>query len=340
MSAVLGIFVAPLVVPGANLQTMFTTMTLSFVVIGTALYMFTAFSTKENVKREVTNVTMKQSFATLKGNKPLLLLCLSSFLFLTGFLAMSTVQLYYLRDVLGAIELYPVLSIAQLVLTFGLAGFVPWIVRTFGKKRAYMGAAGIMVLGGVIVFATPPTLVPVAFGGLIVSYFGIMLVSMLVWALEADTVEYGEWNTGIRTEGITYALFSFTRKTGQAVGGALAAYGLAWGGYAAGATVQTEQAMWGIRAATGLVPAVAAVLAIIVMFAYPLTDRRHAEIVDEIAARRLEAGENTPIVPSLSTAAFTAHRVTGTAPPARANGPKNTATSPQKSTPQKKEDPS
>jgi glucuronide carrier protein len=313
VSAVLGIFIAPLIVPGADLQTMFTVMTLSFVVIGTGLYLFTAFTTKEKVKRDVAHVTMKQSFATLKGNRPLLLLCLSSFLFLTGMLAMSTVQLYYLRDVLGAIGLYPVLSIVQLLLTFGLAGFVPSIVRRFGKKRAYIGAASFMVIGGLIVFFSPPTIVPLAFAGMVVSYFGIMLVNMLVWALEADTVEYGEWKTGVRTEGITYALFSFTRKTGQAMGGALAAYALAWGGYAAGAAVQSEHAIWGIRAATGLIPAAAAVLAIIVMIMYPLTDKHHARIVAEIEERRETGGGR--IDPSLSTAAFTVPRGAGTTTP-------------------------
>lgn len=315
VGAGLGIFVAPLIVPGADLQTVFTIMTLGFVVVGTALYMFTVFTAKEKVKRDVPKVSLKQSIATLKGNKPLLLLCLSSFLFLTGMLAMSTVQLYYLRDVLGAISLYPVLSILQLVLTFGLAGFVPAIVRKFGKKQAYMIAAGFMVAGGLIVFLTPPTLAPLAFSGLVVSLLGIMLVNMLVWALEADTVEYGEWKTGVRTEGITYALFSFTRKTGQAVGGALAAYALAWGGYAAGAAAQSEQAMWGIRAATGLIPAIAGVLAIVIMVLYPLTDRKHAEIVAEIAARREARGSAVPIDPSLSTAAFTVPRGPGTTPP-------------------------
>ena len=111
-------------------------------------------------------------------------------------------------------------------------------------------------------------------------------VNMLVWALEADTVEYGEWRTGVRTEGITYALFSFTRKTGQAIGGAVGAYALALGGYAAGATQQTEAALWGIRIGTGIVPAVCALAAALIMFAYPLTDVRHAQIVAEIAARR------------------------------------------------------
>lgn len=312
VGAGLGIFIAPLITPDNDLQTIFTTMTLCFVVVGTGLYFFTAFTAKERVKRDVPHVTMKQSIAILRHNKPLVLLCISSFVFLTGMLALSTVQLYYLRDVLHALPLYAVFSICQLVITFGLAAFVPRIVRSVGKRSGYMIGAGIMAVGGLIVFLAPPSMVWLGFSGLLVGQIGIVLVSMLVWALEADTVEYGEWKTGVRAEGIIYALFSFTRKTGQAVGGALAAYALAWGGYAAGAAAQSEQAEWGIRAGAGLIPVAASILAIVVMIFYPLTDKRHKQLVQEIAERRELAGERSgQIDPSLSTAAFTAQWVAG-----------------------------
>jgi hypothetical protein len=42
--------------------------------------------------------------------------------------------------------------------------------------------------------------------------------------LEADTVECGEWKTGRRSEGATYALFSFTRKVTKSTGGAAGAW--------------------------------------------------------------------------------------------------------------------
>ena len=242
VGAGLGIFIAPLLKPDADLQFLFTAMTLGFVVVGTALYLFTFFTAKEVVQRDVPRVTMKQSVATLKGNKPLLLLCISSLLLLTGMLSSSTAQLYFLRDVFGALELYPVLSLLQLVLIFVVAPFVPRIVRRFGKRTVYIAAGLISASGSGIAFAAPT--VWVAFAGMVLSMVGLLLINMLIWALEADTVEYGEWRTGVRTEGITYALFSFTRKTGQAVGGALAAYALAIGGYVAGAEVQTDAASW------------------------------------------------------------------------------------------------
>lgn len=300
----LGIFVAPLITPDRDLQSIFTFMTVGFVVVGFALYMFTFFTARETVVRDVAHVSTRQSFSILKSNRPLLLLCLSSFIFLTGMLALSTVQLYYLRDVLLALPLYAALSIVQIIAGFALAGIVPTIVRRFGKRRSYIAGGGVMVLGGAITFLAPPSMVPLAFAGLVLCQIGIALVNMLVWALEADTVEYGEWKTGVRAEGIIYAVFSFTRKTGQAVGGALAAYALAFGGYVAGASTQTESAEWGIRAAVGLLPAAMAIIAIAIMLFYPLTDTRHREIVSEIAARRAARGDDEPVEPALSSAAL------------------------------------
>jgi glucuronide carrier protein len=281
----LGIFVAPMIKPGADLQQTFTTITLIFVVIGAALYFFTALTAKERVHRDVPKVTFKQSVDTLKTNKPLLMLCLSSFFFLSGYLALTSVQLYYLRDVLGRLDLYPVLSLIQLALTFVLAAFMPRLVRTLGKKRVYIHSSLITVAGGIIIFLTPASQVWIGFSGLVVSLVGVLAVNIVVWALEADTVEYGEWKTGVRTEGITYALFSFTRKSGQAVGGALAAYALALGGYRSGA-VQSAEALFGIQVAAGAIPAVLTILAVLVMSKYKLTDAKHAEILSEIRARR------------------------------------------------------
>ena len=293
VGSALGIFVAPLIKPGANLQGTFTTITMVFVAIGAALYFFTVFTAKERVHRAVPNVTLKQSMDTLKTNKPLLMLCLSSFFFLTGYLALTSVQLYYLRDVLGRLDLYPVLSIVQLVLTFLLAAYMPRLVRSVGKKRVYIYSSLVTVVGGAIIFFTPASQVWVGFAGLVISLAGVLAVNIVVWALEADTVEYGEWKTGVRTEGTTYALFSFTRKTGQAVGGALAAYALALGGYKSGAA-QTAEAVFGIQVAAGAMPAILTVLAVLVMSKYKLTDALHARILTEIRARREGGGTADP----------------------------------------------
>ncbi|TPW74042.1 glucuronide transporter [Schumannella soli] len=300
VGAFLGVAIAPLITPDNDLQSIFTFMTLGFIVVGFSLYLFTFFTAKETVRRDVARISTKQSFAVIKSNVPLGLLCAASFVFLTGMLAMSSVQLYYLRDVLHAIGLYPVIAVVQIGGTLGLGVIMPTIVRRLGKRTAFLLGAVIVITGGAVAFFSPASAGVTGFIGLLISTLGVSFVGMLLWALEADTVEYGQWKTGVRGEGIIYAVFSFTRKTGQAVGGALAAYALAIGGYAAGAAQQSEGAEVAIRFAVGAIPAVAGILAFIIMFFYPLTDARHREIVAEIDER---GGVSDP---SLSTAAFVA----------------------------------
>ena len=64
---------------------------------------------------------------------------------------------------------------------------------------------------------------------------GFGAINALIFALQADTVEYGEWKSGVRAEGASYAVLSFTRKAGQGIGGAAAAYTIGIGGYVSGA---------------------------------------------------------------------------------------------------------
>ncbi|WP_415853849.1 glucuronide transporter [Sinomonas sp. G460-2] len=290
VSTALGVFVAPLLKAGTSLQPIFTTLTIVFMVIGVALYLLTFFTTRENVVREVPKVSFRQSMQTLKGNKPLLMLCISSLLYLSGLLSLSTVQVYYFRDALHSLNLVPVLSIVQLVLTLALSAWVPALVSKFGKRSIYIVFVAVGVVGGLLVMFTPTSLPWIAFLGFVIAVGGMSGVGIVVWAVEADTVEYGEWKTGVRSEGIIYSLFSFTRKTGQAIGGALAGYALAWGGYDGHSAVQSAQAVTGIQIAAGLIPAVLGSAAGAIMFFYELTDARHATIVEELRARHEQAG--------------------------------------------------
>ncbi|HWD42192.1 MAG TPA: glycoside-pentoside-hexuronide (GPH):cation symporter, partial [Actinomycetota bacterium] len=218
-----------------------------FAVVGFGLYMFLFATSRETVQRDVASVSMRQSFNTLRHNRPLVMLCLASLAFLTALFSLQTVQVYYARDVLGNANLLTILTILSVGSIFVIAPLIPRLVVAIGKKKAFLGFGAIGVLAGVGITLSPPSTVwvPLVFFALMgVSTAG---VNTLMWALEADTVEYGEWKTGVRTEGITYALFSFTRKLGQAVGGALAAFVIGAGGYVGTAAVQSQSAINAIR---------------------------------------------------------------------------------------------
>jgi glucuronide carrier protein len=268
-----------------------------FAVVGFGLYMFLFATSRETVQRDVAGVSMRQSFDTLRHNRPLVMLCLASLAFLTALFSLQTVQVYYARDVLGNANLLTILTILSVGSIFVIAPLIPRLVVAIGKKKAFLGFGAIGVLAGVGITLSPPSTVwvPLVFFALMgVSTAG---VNTLMWALEADTVEYGEWKTGVRTEGITYALVSFTRKLGQAVGGAMAAFVIGLGGYVGGVAAQSESAVNAIRFAAGFAPAIFILIGIAIFFRYPLTEQTFATMVAETAARRAERAAGTQPVP-------------------------------------------
>jgi glucuronide carrier protein len=282
----LSLLVAPQIKSSGNLQFSLLVTTGAFVVVGLVLYLFAFFTARETVQRDVQKVSLRQSLASLRRNRPLMVLCVSSLVFLTSMFSLATIGVYYARDVLGNPNLYVVITAAQVGTSFVIAPLVPRIARRIGKKTTYIGGGILMIVGSVVAFLAPAAVPYVGLAAFLLIGAGIAVINTVMWSLEADTVEYGEWKTGARTEGTTYAVFSFVRKIGQALGGAAAAYTIGLAGYVGGAGVQSASAVWGIRVAAGLVPAGCAVIAIAIMIAYPLTEERFREITAEVAQRR------------------------------------------------------
>src|SRR5690606_33774889 len=138
----------------------------------------------------------------------------ASVLMLTGFFGISTVGIFYARNVLGNSNYFIHMTIIQTGTTLLVAPLLPALVRRLDKKGTFIFGAVLAMLGGVLLFFAPPDILLLALAAYAVLNFGLQAMNMVVWALEADTVEYGEWVTGVRTEGATYAIFSFTRKLG------------------------------------------------------------------------------------------------------------------------------
>ena len=279
--------------PLALQRSLFIT-TAGFVVVGMALYLFLVFNTEEQVERPATPVSLRDSMRTLTTNKPLLWLSLGAVLFLTGLTAFSTLGSYVAIYVQQDAQYIAWNTLAQTVALFVVGPLIPTVVRTIGKRAGYVLFGSVSLLGALVLAIGPLESTP--WLGLVAFFLiGIALngVNTLMWALEADTVEYGEWRTGNRTEGTTYAVFSFTRKMGQALGGFVGGLALTLAGFSAARASAGEGQAAGVSDsiqlwAGGLVGAFT-LLSITVMLFYPLTEARFREISAEIAARRAAA---------------------------------------------------
>lgn len=270
-------------------RSLFVTTAL-FVVLGMALYLYTVWTVKEQVQRDVAAPTLRESVATLRRNTPLLWLCGGSLAFLTGLTALSTLAAYYAIYVLQDAQYIAWNALAQAAGTFLVASYIPAVVARFGKKNGFLVLGVVGILAGVLLAFAPPSVPLLAVLGFFVIGIGMGGVNTLMWALEADTVEYGEWKTGVRTEGTTYALFSFTRKMGQAIGGAAGAYALGIAAFssqrATEGLLQTDATIAGIQLWSGALVAGFIGVSLVIMAFYPLTDTVFQRIVGEISARR------------------------------------------------------
>lgn len=254
--------------------------------VGLALYLWCFAAAREGPQRSSERISVSATVDMMRHNRPLMVLCGSSLLFLAGMFSLQTVGVYYARDVLGNADLYIALTVVQTVGMIAAAGVVPKAVGAIGKKRTYILAGVITCVSGIAV-AVAPGSVPasgiVCFG---VLGFGMGVINTLIFALQPDTVEFGEWKSGIRAEGGSYSLLSFTRKAGQGIGGAVAAYTIGLGGYVSGAASQSDTALTSIRIAAGIVPAVVILAASAVMLTYPLTEEVVRRLVSDLAQRR------------------------------------------------------
>jgi glucuronide carrier protein len=276
----------------AAVQGAFTKVTLAFIVIGTAAFLFTAWACRERVIRTQPRITIKETLGTLRSNKPLAYLCGSSFFYLIGLFAVGGTTAFYATYVLHNIGLVGIITLVNVGISLLITPFIPKIIDKFGKKNVFQYCGVFTVVGGVGLFLAPANMFWLVLLTLAIKGIGASLINTLMFGLEADTVEYGEWKTGKRSEGATYALFSFTRKVTQSIGGAVGAWALAIGGYIAASAanpspVQPDSAIFAIKATIGLLPALCALIAMLIFIKYPLNDEKFKQIRNETEARKL-----------------------------------------------------
>jgi GPH family glycoside/pentoside/hexuronide:cation symporter len=111
------------------------------------------------------------------------------------------------------------------------------------------------------------------------------------WSILPDTVEYGEWRSGRRTESFVFGLGQFFLKVALGLGAGLFGWLLGLIGYQAN-VAQSVETLARMKMLMTALPALGLVIAGGAMLFYPLRGTRHDEIVAELEARRALAAEH------------------------------------------------
>ena len=123
-------------------------------------------------------------------------------------------------------------------------------------------------------------------------------------SLFCDSVDYMEWKTGKRTEGVTFAMQTFFTKISSGITGALGTFALSALGYVAvedtpGAVylgTQSEAFETWIWPLVMLTPAIAALLYLIPLLFIKYTPEQKAQVEKELAERRASSENKATVV--------------------------------------------
>lgn len=221
-------------------------------------------------------------------NPPLLIVC-GAFL-VYGFLnyGRMTVGMYYFTYVWADPGLFTFYATFNGVVAAAAAFFSAALVRICRGKRGALlfSYGGSFVVNIILYFLTPAN----ASSTLVLTLLLIAgalngFCTALLYGMIGDTVEYGQWKTGIRADGLCSSGTSFMLKLGGALAPTMLLAMLAANGYVEGAANQTASALSTMNIMMNLIPAVLVAISFVLFLFYKLDAGTHSQIIADLKER-------------------------------------------------------
>lgn len=296
----IGTFVTPLksILGGGDEAEGFRLTMMLFSVFSVAMFWATFAATKERVKALAQKSNLKADLAALAGNLPWIALFVSGVFSLMQVAVRNGGILYFFKYYVGddGAQLFWIFDKTAIFLSLGTFSLILGVVLTrfltqrFEKQHLMIALTVLSTATSALFFFLSP------------DQYGLMLalnclgnfiagpLAPLVFAMNADCADYGEWRSGRRTTALIYSGGGFAAKMGLAVGAGLAGYILALFGFVANQP-QTETAILGIRLMFSLFPAALSLIGAAAILCYRLDRAKVATIEADLAERRSSAQE-------------------------------------------------
>ena len=174
--------------------------------------------------------------------------------------------------------------------TFIVIPVVTWMSKVLGKKKAFLLAQGISIIGYIMLwFLFVPGKPWMYIIALPFFSFGIGSLFTIMMSMTADIIDIDELNTGKRREGIFGAIYWWMVKVGFAIAGALSGVIIAVVGFNPDlATTDQQSAVDGLHAFFCFFPVVGTLIAMYIMRNYDITEERAGEIRIALDKRKAE----------------------------------------------------
>jgi sugar (glycoside-pentoside-hexuronide) transporter len=266
-------------------------LTLPLYAAGSVFFYLLAFrNLKEVVLAEKKSEPILGGFRALKGNWPWLIIFSSSLLFWIGFIARVSTVPYFFEYALHRKDL-TWLAYSLDFISLATAFLLPFVCRWTSKRTAWAAGLFGMVLGQLILYLGVRSghSLPIILTGWTLGFLASGMAMAMPFSVLSDSVDYGEWKSGVRAAGLLTAIgAAFCLKAGAGLGGAIPLWIMGSCGYQPNVE-QTPAALKGIEFGFIWLPAIFLFLSAIPVLFYKrfelLEPRIHAELEQRRRAR-------------------------------------------------------
>lgn len=223
---------------------------------------------------------------TLISSRALIGIVLAALLLLLAQLTLGGMGQYIFPNYFGSAAGVSISGFCGNILILVLAFFVPSLAAKFGKKElsAFGGLLGAAVFFIAFILHTDNMYLFLVL--YTIGYLGIAFFNINCWAMITDVIDDAEVRQGERSDGTFYSVYSFARKLGQAASSGLTGGLLTMIGYTTATAFDTE-VVNGIYDIACIVPAAGFLLmALALIFVYPLSKKRVDQNIATLKARR------------------------------------------------------
>lgn len=266
--------------------------TKTFCVLGllaVAAFLINFFGTKERVKPAgaeegtIKNVPFAVGIKALFKNKYWIMMTGMLALFFLMYSVNGGATVYYAKDILGDRNLVATINgIFNIVQIAGMF-FIAMLVKKYGKRNVFALGLVLDITGMLILNFSGGSMAVIVISS-IIRGIGNACGGATMWAMVSDTIDYGEWKTGVRTEGLVNSACSFGYKIGNGIGSALLGLILEIGGYIGEAATQTASALVSIKVCFVWIPIGVYIAGLIIMKFYHL-DEEFTGIIEDLKMR-------------------------------------------------------
>jgi sugar (glycoside-pentoside-hexuronide) transporter len=267
-----------------------------FYAIGTVVLYLLAFrNLREVVYERRQRLSVRESVQALRNNAPWAIIFLSSLFFWIAFIARISSAPYFFEYVMHRADLTSTANSLDFV-SLGSILFLPWLCQRMSKRNVWaFGLAGSAIAQLIVFVGVHAHSVSVVLDGWVVGFLASGLAMAIPFSILSDSVDYGEWKSGVRAAGFLTAIgAAFCLKAGSGLGGALPAWILASMGYVPN-VAQGARSIFGIELACIWLPALAYALAIV-----PVVFYLRYELMEPMIQRDLEERRRTAALVSES----------------------------------------